>query len=464
MARESLVGLPYSNKGNTGRRQCFLAFFTFVLIGYMPVHSQERDNAMSPDLVAAAQAFVDLLAQRDFVTAERSLDDTMHTAFPQEKLQETWNTILAQAGAFKHQVRTRTEARSGSSVVIVTCAFEKAALDIQIAFDHVRRIAGLVFTSAQTTAEYAPPRYVQPNAFREHEVMIGTGEWGLPGTLTVPMEPSVCPAVVLVHGSGPHDRDETIGPNKPFRDLAWGLASQGIAVLRYEKRTKQHAAKLGAIGLQLTVKEETIDDVLAAVTLLRQTAGIEATRIFVLGHSLGGMLIPRIGTRESHIAGFIVFAGATRSLEDMILEQATYLVVLEGIISQEKQAQLDELTKQVAHVKSLGPSDANSSRRLLGAPVSYWLDLRGYDPPEAAKALKQPVLILQGERDYQVTMDDFQRWQAALSSQQNVTFRSYATLNHLFMEGNGKSGPAEYNRPGHVAEVVIYDIVHWIKQ
>jgi uncharacterized protein len=101
---------------------------------------------------------------------------------------------------------------------------------------------------------------------------------------------------------------------------------------------------------------------------------------------------------------------------------------------------------------------------LLGKPVSYWLDLRGYDPPEAAKALQQPVLILQGERDYQVTMDDFHRWKAALSSQQNVTFKSYATLNHLFIEGNGKSSPAEYHRPGHVAEVVIHDIAQWIKQ
>jgi dienelactone hydrolase len=459
-----MVGLPPLNKGNAGMRTCFLAFFTFVLLGSLSAHSQDRDNAMAPDLVAAAQVFVDLLATRDFASAERSFNATMHTALPQEKLQETWNTILAQAGAFKHQVRTRTEEQSGAKVVIVTCAFEKAALDIQVGFDQAQRIAGLFFAPAQTTTAYAPPSYVQPHAFRETEVTVGTGEWALAGTLTVPMGPSVCPAVLLVHGSGPHDRDETVGANKPFRDLAWGLASQGIAVLRYEKRTKQHAATLGAIGGPWTVQEETIDDVLAAVALLRQTEGIEATRIFVLGHSLGGMLMPRIGTRDAPIAGFIVLAGLTRPLEDTILEQTIYLVSLEGSISKEKQAHLDEITKQVVHVKSLGPSDVNSSLRLFGAPVSYWLDLRGYDPPAAAKALQQPVLILQGERDYQVTMDDFHRWKAALSSQPNVTFRSYAPLNHLFIEGNGKSSPAEYNRPGHVAEVVINDIAHWIKK
>jgi dienelactone hydrolase len=443
---------------------CFLALLTLVLIGYVPAHSQEREDAMSPDLVASAQAFVDLLAKRDFSSAERSFDDTMQTALPQEKLQETWDAIMAQAGAFKQQVRTRTEERSGYNVVIVTCEFEKAAVDIQVVFDHAKRIAGLFFAPAKTTAEYAPPSYVKPNAFREQEVAVGTGEWVLPGTLTLPMGPSLCPAVLLVHGSGPHDRDETVGANKPFRDLAWGLASQGIAVLRYEKRTKQHATKLGAIGGQFTVKEETIDDVHAAVALLRQTEGIDAKRIFVLGHSLGGMLIPRIGTLESHIAGFIVLAGATKPIEEAILEQQTYVFSLDGIISKEEQAQLDEIKKQVAQVKSLEPSDVNSSLLLFGASVSYWLDLRGYDPPAAAKVLQQPVLILQGERDYQVTMDDFQRWKAALSSKQNFTFRSYARLNHLFIEGNGKSGPAEYNRPGHVAEVVINDIANWIKK
>src|SRR5262249_670416 len=150
-----MVGLPHVNKGNAGMRTCFLVFFTFVLLGSLPAHSQERDNAMSPHLVAAAQAFVDLLAKRDFASAERYFNATMHTALPQEKLQETWNTIMAQAGAFKHQVRTSTEERSRSKVVIVTCEFEKAAVDIQVAFDPAQRIAGLLFVP------YTSPSYVK---------------------------------------------------------------------------------------------------------------------------------------------------------------------------------------------------------------------------------------------------------------------------------------------------------------
>jgi len=457
------IGLRNVDTG-TKMSKGWLVLFAFALIGYAPTNAQEQGAAMSSDLVAPAKAFVDLLVKKDFSRAESYFDATMKTALPLQKLDETWQALVAQAGSFKRQVGTRIEERSGFNVVIVTCEFEKSAVDMQMFFDPAKRIVGLFFAPAQSAAEYTPPRYVKSNAFREKEATVGTGKWALPGTLTLPLGQGLFPAVVLVHGSGPLDRDETIGPNKPFRDLAWGLASQGIAVLRYEKRTKQHAAKLGSIRRQFTVKEETIDDVLAAVALLRQSEGIDTKRIFVLGHSLGGMLVPRIGTSDPHIAGFIILAGATKPPEEAILEQNTYLFSLDRTMSEAEQAQLEELKKQVARVKNLQPSDVNSSLLLFGAPPSYWLDLRGYEPAEAAKLLKQRMMILQGERDFQVTMDQFQKWQAALSSQQNVTFKSYPKLNHLFIEGNGKSKLAEYNVPGHVAEIVIHDIADWIKK
>ena len=100
---------------------------------------------------------------------------------------------------------------------------------------------------------------------------------------------------------------------------------------------------------------------------------------------------------------------------------------------------------------------------LTGAPGAYWLSLRDYVPSEAARTLPQPLLILQGERDYQVTMEDFGRWQAALADRGDVTFKSYPALNHLFMTGEGPSTPAEYEQAGHVAEEVILDVAGWIQ-
>ncbi len=88
-----------------------------------------------------------------------------------------------------------------------------------------------------------PPSYAHPERFQEQEVQIGHGKWVLPGTVSIPQSDGLFAAVLLVHGSGPHDLDETLPPNKPFRDLAWGLASQGIAVLRYEKHPKSMPLK-----------------------------------------------------------------------------------------------------------------------------------------------------------------------------------------------------------------------------
>jgi len=100
----------------------------------------------------------------------------------------------------------------------------------------------------------------------------------------------------------------------------------------------------------------------------------------------------------------------------------------------------------------------------MGGPVGSWLDRRGATGPgRAAKAWKQPLRILQGERDYQVTMaDDFARWKTALTGKKNVTFRTYPALNHLFTPGTGKSLPGEYETPGHVPVEVITDIAVWI--
>jgi len=206
----------------------------------------------------------------------------------------------------------------------------------------------------------------------------------------------------------------------------------------------------------LTVNDETIDDALEAVALLRGRRDIDSTRIYILGHSLGGMLVPRIGMRDKSIAG------ATRPLEDVIIEQLTYLFGLDGTIDEQEQKKLDDAKQQRSRIKALTPNDTTSGP-MFATPPSYWLDLKGYDPPALAVRLSAPILILQGGRDYQVTKSDFERWRSALKSRPNVTFGLYPMLNHLFIEGEGQSTPAEYERAGHVSEQVLTDILRWIK-
>lgn len=416
--------------------------------------------AEGPATTAEAQAreFVSLLAQQEYSQAVARFDATMTKALSAERLQTIWKARLQALGAFQKIVATRSETVQQYRVVFVTCQYEQGPMDVKVVFGPAGKVAGLFFVP--TVGPSPTPPYAQPARYREREVVVGSDPWSLPGTLTMPVGPGPFPALVLVHGSGPNDRDERVGPNKPFRDLAWGLASRGIAVLRYEKRTRQHAAKVAALP-SFTVRDETIDDAVAAVALLRKTEGIDAQRVFVLGHSLGGSLVPRIAAADPQIAGWVVLAGSARPIEDLVLEQTEYQLSLKDSPSAEDQAALETLRQQVAQVKQL---TAQSPPGLyLGAPPSYWLDLRGYEPAKAAKQVTRPLLILQGEADCQVSFErDFRLWRQALSDRQDVTFKSYPNLNHLFFAVPGKSTGREYQQPGNVAEAVINDLGAWI--
>ena len=153
-------------------------------------------------------------------------------------------------------------------------------------------------------------------------------------------------------------------------------------------------------------------------------------------------------------------AGNTRDLQDLLLDQVQYLALLDGEIDDTESQQLDEIEEVARKIREL---DIEEGEIVLGASRAYWEDLSQYDPVEIAKELDIPILILQGERDYQVTMEDFQGWNRSLHSHENVEFRVYPTLNHLFIEGEGKSTPNEYFQAGNIAETVIIDIASWIE-
>jgi len=412
----------------------------------------------------AAKMFVDQLAAEDYENATSTFDKDMMKVLGPKNLETTWNSLLAQVGAFESQTGSRTEQIDKYDIVYIAADFEKTPIEIKVVFNLDGSISGLFFQPVPP-GKYQPPAYVDLDSFYEQEVTVGDGEWALPGTLSIPHGDGPFPVVILIHGSGPNDRDETIGPNKPFRDLAWGLASNGVAVLRYDKRTYAHPEKFTEAVIQsLTVKEEVIDDAVAAVELVRQTDSMDPGQIYILGHSLGGMLLPRIAQETPDVAGLIFLAAAARPMENMILEQVTYLAALDGKTTKDEQAQLDELTKQVARVKDKSLSfDTPSIDLPLGVPPAYWLDLRGYDPPRDAVSLPQSMLILQGERDYQVTPVDFDLWKSALATHSRLSFHLYPSLNHLFMSGEGDPNPAEYAKPGHVDESVLHDILTWLQ-
>ena len=423
------------------------------------------------DRVPAATQFVADLHAGKFDAAESIFDSTMKTQMPADKLRDTWATLELQAGAFQQVLSTRTARVQEYDVVFVTAAFEKQPIDIRVVFNDQGQVSGLFFAPAATGSPTVPApagtpgAYTNPDSFTDTAIEVHSGDWVLPGTLSMPKGAGPFPGVVLIAGSGPEDQDETIGPNKPFRDLAGGLASAGIAVLRYDKRTHADPQRAALIP-NITVKEEVTDDALTALALLRQTPGVDAKRVFLLGHSLGGMLAPRIAQADPQVAGVIILAGLTQPLEDTILDQYTYIASLGGPNGHAAQQQLDQIQQQVARAKdpALTP-DTPASELPLGISASYLLDLRANMPTAIAKTLPQPMLILRGGTDYQVTAKDTQGWQDALRGRDDVTFKTYPGLYHLFMPSQAAAGtgtPADYEVAGHVAPEVVGDVAAWI--
>lgn len=308
-------------------------------------------------------------------------------------------------------------------------------------------------------AEWQPPDYANPARFIEREVLLGTGPLAVPGTLSLPVGLGPWPAAVLLSGGGAFDRDESSGPNKPLKDLAWGLATRQVAVLRFDKATFAHPDRLPS---DFTMADEYLPPALAAVQLLRQQPGVAADRIHLLGHSMGGKAAPRIAAADPSIAGLVLLAADAQPMHEAAVRVARHLAALAPDLGMDEA--VAALTRQAALVAGPGLTPDTPSELLpLGFSAAYWLDLRGYDAVATAAGLACPMLILQGGRDYQVTVaDDLSRWQAALADRPEVAIRIHQDANHLFLPGNGRATPAEYARPGHIDPAVVDEIATWL--
>jgi dienelactone hydrolase len=406
---------------------------------------------------SAAKAVADSLVKRDYAAIVARFDATMAAALPVDKLKATWEPLASTSGKLLRLDAPHARPVGGFVVVVVPLVYEHATWDLKVTFNGERKVSGLFVTPAAAADGSGPPW--EPPLYGRAPVLeapIKVGPAQLPGVLTLPWGKGPFPAAVLVHGSGPQDADETIGPNKPFRDLALGLAGRGIACIRYEKRTRARPGEF-AVNRKATVKEETVDDAIAAVRLAVGAPAIDGRRVWVIGHSLGGYLAPRIAAAAPEVAGIAILAGPTRPLEELIVEQ---MRTLHGVGSPVV-AQAEKLAHAVRDPKLTEAAAVD----VLGTQIAgaYFLDLRRYDAGRVAAGLRVPILVLQGERDFQVRRADYDGWAAALGGHPNAHLALYPGLNHLLEAGQGESRPVEYERPGlHVDPQVVEDLAAFI--
>lgn len=319
----------------------------------------------------------------------------------------------------------------------------------------------------KTTSENELGQYGLSGAKNE-EVSFGSPEFTIHGTLSVPEKgKKKYPAVVLVGGSGPIDRDETIGANKIFRDISQNLVKAGIAVLRYDKRTLTHVNKLSEEPdhyKNLTIYHEVVDDAIYGIELLSADDRIDSSKIFVLGHSLGGNLAPEIAgiAGDGKVAGIIMMAANVTPIWDLLVDQHRYIFGLDGEIDELEKRQIELYIDARNYIKSPSFNSNSDYRKSLQVYPPYWLSLKNYDAIDTAKKLstKIKIMIAHGGRDYQVPVSDFEQWKKALEDR--AEFFLYENLNHLFIEGEGPSTPAEYMVEGSVSKDFLDDLINFI--
>lgn len=427
----------------------FLLFFVFF-----SVSSQALGNPAS-----FALAYLSAIREGRYGDAWEMQDATMRSALSQEALENMWGGMVRDLGELKDFRVERAENREPYTVVSVLSRFAKMSLLAEVVVGEGGTIAGLFF-KPYTFSEYTPPPYA-PQKFVEREVTFGRPPFVLPGALTLPEGSGPFPCVLLVHGSGANDRDETVGACKPFRDIALGLAGKGIAVFRYDKRTYVYAQEIGQSLPSFTIEDEVIEDALEALKFLRAIQEVDSKRIFLLGHSLGGWLAPEIALRDGKVRGVILLAAPARVLHELVPEQAEYLFRRDGVVDESEARQLEDIQRVVARISTRALQE-DEPVPYLGGYARYYYSLMDLTPQESARKLLCPILVVQGGRDYQIGEKDFRVWKEILSTHQDATFLWYQACNHLFVPGEGPSTPEEYMKPGHVDENLIRDLALWI--
>ena len=438
------------------------------------------DFAAAPfafDPVARASAFLQALTDEDFRTA---YEMAANESLPENSLchLELETDDVSRAVAGLDVFRTSADEQRDTAGLPATLTFDPANDVLNVTFQirrpdrpelHVTVTLmrdGRVFVFGIDEAvhelgpvrDYPPPPYADPLGFSESEVVIGEAPWELDATLTLPQGPGPFPAVVLVPAQDASDRDGTEGGNKMFRDLAWGLATRGIATLRYDKRTWAHALAF-ARQPDFTLDDEFVDDALSALATIRQTLRIDPTRVYVLGPGLGGFAAPRIAQRDPGIAGIILVSAPSGSYIHRMAQNFQDIAEADGSVTASEQLTIDEFQARIRSIEALVAGEA-AEPDMFTRP-SYHLDVAGYRPEEVARGLRTPLLFIYGDVGPQIVESDILGWGRSLEGKLEAGYRLYRRHNQLLFDVRKLTGPTLRPR-GHVGQMVVDDIAAWI--
>jgi uncharacterized protein len=414
------------------------------------------------EATAIALKLLNLIKDHKFAEALENGTSTIKLLVSAATLEKVFKDLQTAQGELKGFKEVGVDGIGRKKVAKVLVKFEKGDLLAVVVIDEKGLIAGFRLKPAKDIpSTWKQPDYADPSLFDEDDIVLSGNGVVVGATISTPKAAPVA-GVVFLGGSGPADRDSTLGQSKPLKDLAWGLASSSIAVIRWDKPS---AETTKVSGDDITLEKEYLPYTTAAIKALREKLALPEIPIFLLGHSLGAMVAPMVANTDAKIKGVVMLSAAGGKMYDSALRQMQYLASLNHDPPFASQEYVDLVSKQVAVIESPDFNAKSKEELPFGAPASYWLSVKEYDQVAVVRKLDIPVSILQPGRDYQVTVeDDFKLWKEGLEEKENVEMKIYEGLNHLFVAGEGPSTPEDYTAEGHVEDAVVMDVCEWIKK
>ena len=458
-----------------------LSFLVIILI--IP----NRLLASNGDNVKTAREVVEFLGKGEYKEAISRFDSTMKKAAPEPRLHAIWTSLLGQTGKLQKELGDTSFDFNGYNIVIVTCQFARSKLDVKVVFDKDSRIAGLFFAphvesagkagaieSNQSDSLKGAPYISKDVTFRNSSANVT-----LAGTLTIPKSTGRFPAVLLISGSGPNARNETVAGHRIFLAIADYLTRHGIAVLRYDKRGVGKSTGNYAAATTMSFAS----DALAGVEFLKTVKQVESKEIGLIGHSEGAEIAPIVADRSHDVAFLVMLGGPGVPGYKIILSQLALIdrasgvkkgsvdsaLALESrlldIVRTEKDSSRAAARLREILVKEDKQSAATADAAVSELLSSWYREFLSYDPRPALEKVTCPVLGLWGSKDLQVPpAENMPAVRRALQKGGNKHFKlvEMKGLNHLFQTAKTGS-PLEYGMINEaISPKALSTMTNWI--
>lgn len=428
------------------------AFIFFLVLCSCEIFSQVM--LKSPEI--GAQEFINLMSRSKFDEAHSFFSGEVKNMISPAQLGEVWKQYTGTLGSYKGFTPKSGKASGGNYIVESVLEFSKEKLVLKLTFGRNNDLLGMFFS------QYADEIPLPPNTM-ETEVKIGA-PYPLGGKLLRPLGKEKAPVIIMLSGSGPNDMDATIGPNKIFKELSYRLAEKGIATLRFDKRTFTYPEKFADGTFPYDLESEYLSDIRYILQNKTLLLGEDHGDIYVLGHSLGGFLMPAISMIDDEVKGYIIASGNFDGIEKLLLPQFEHIYSHTDMAEDDKRIQISALRERLRNLEQSLSSNLDTLELPLNIPMSYWRSQSENSPLMFRNKIGKDknFLVLQGSRDYQVTPDQADKWKEYFRETEGAKVVILEGLDHIFHYGTDVSKPDDYSKADTISPLITEEISKWI--